>query len=111
MATFTAKRMAPVTTMTTSPVTIYTVGASTTGVVKQVILVNTSGASAKGTVNVVQSAGAASAGNQIIPAITVPPNNLEVFDFNIVLATGDFISVVSDTASAINISVSGLEVV
>lgn len=110
MASYLGKRMVPVTPLTTSQVTLYTVPGSTVGVIKQIILTNVTTVSATATVNIVQAAGSASASNRIISAMEIPPNQFEVIDLNQVMTAADFISATASAGASINISVSGFEV-
>ncbi len=95
---------------TTSATTLYTAPAATTTIVKNILICNTTGSDATVTINFVPSAGSASVSNRIISALTVSGNNTVVVECSGILATGDFISALQNTSSAITLHITGVEV-
>jgi len=90
--------------------TIYTVPAVTTGLVKKITISNNTGTSGTAKIHHVQSGGTADATNVILPTTTLATNEHGVDDSPFAMATGDFIAVVGDGTNVINISIYGLEV-
>lgn len=110
MAIFTAKRLSGPAFLTTSAVAVYTAPAGKTGVVKQIILNNTSAAAATVTAHVVPNAGTASASNQIITSLSISANSQIIWAADIPLAAGDSIQLLSNAGSAITGTVTGIEI-
>lgn len=94
----------------TTATTVYTAPASTTTIVKNIVICNTSASDATITVHFVPSAGSASASNRIISSLSVTANNTVIIECSGVLATGDFISAQQGTSSAITLHITGVEV-
>lgn len=97
----TAKKLYAGTPGTTST-TLYTAPASTKTIVKSVVIGNTTGTNATLTVNF--------AGIGLINAYSVAPNDTVVIDLSLVLETGETITALQGTSSALNVHVSGVEV-
>lgn len=95
----------------TSATTLYTAPASTTTIVKNIIVCNTTSSAATLTLSLVASGGSAGATNRIMSALEVTGNNTVAFDLSGVLATGDFISALQGTSSALTLHITGVEVV
>lgn len=95
----------------TSAGTLYTAPASTTAIIKNILICNTTGSAATVTLNFVASGGSAAASNQIMSSLEVAGNNTVAFDLSGVLSTGDFISALQGTSSAITLHITGVEVV
>lgn len=96
---------------TTSSTTLYTAPGSTTVIVKQIILTNTTGSSATIRLNHVASAGSAAAANMMVPDMWVPPNNVQTLDLSVVMNTGDFIAGLQGTSAAITAHIHGVTIV
>jgi hypothetical protein len=92
--------------------TLYPSPASTRTIIDKFTGTNTTAATAKLTVNLVKSGGAASAANVISSAVSIAPGQAYTFPELIghVLDAGDFISVLADTAAAITVRASGRQV-
>ncbi len=88
---------------------MYTVPAATTGIVKQIIIANVTGAAA--TARLFHGVGGASytTADAIAYDITIPPNRLLTIDAFIVLATTDVLGVYAGTASALTFRAYGSE--
>jgi hypothetical protein len=87
----------------TSSATIYTVPASTTTIVKNIVMCNTTSSNAVITV--------ATGGKNIISSYSVAANDTVTIDLSLILAAGDTITAVQTTSNAINLFLSGVEVV
>lgn len=96
---------------TTSSTTLYTAPASTSVIIKQLVLVNTTNMAASVTLNHVASAGSASAANQLIPALSIPANSIWTLDTSIVMNTGDFIAGLQGTSAACTVHIHGVTIV
>lgn len=95
----------------TTATTLYTAPASTTTIIKNIIICNTTTSAATLTLNLVASGGSAATSNRIMSALNVNANDTVAMDLSGILATGDFISALQGTSSALTLHVSGVEVV
>lgn len=84
---------------------LFTVAASKRVTLKQIIVANTTATVA--TVTVGQSGTAAA--NQFIPAVSIPGNTVVTFDLTLVLEATETIDGLQGTASAITLTISGVE--
>ncbi len=105
-----AKQLKAATTLTTSYVTMYTVPGSTTAIIKEILLANTTASAVTASVSVVPSAGSASTSNNILGAVNIDPNSTTVVELHTLMIAADFISAKASAGSAINIMISGVEV-
>ena len=111
MAAYTLKQFAPVTNLTTSPVTLYTVTSPvTSAVVKQILVSNYSASTATLTVNFVVSGGTAGNLNAVIPSVSISANSTITLDITQVINQNGFIAASASVGSAINVMISGYEV-
>lgn len=94
----------------TSGATIYTVPAGKSVIIKQVLIVNTTGSNATATLNSVPSSGTASASNRIISSLDIAANSVLTLDLSQVMTSGDFLSALQGTASALTLTISGVEI-
>jgi len=79
-------------------------------IIKQILLANTTTASATVTINLVPNPGTtAAAANQIVPGIAVPPNSVITLDTSLVMNVSDAIRGLQGTASAITVSIHGVQ--
>jgi hypothetical protein len=104
-----AKRLAQ-TQPGTSYATAYTVPASTSTIVREVVACNTTASSVVLDVSLVASGGTAGVTNNVIAQHTLQPYQTVIYTFSQVLATGGFVSAKAGTASAITLTVSGVEI-
>jgi hypothetical protein len=112
MASYTAKRLVNPTQLTTSASTIYTVsGVGVSVAVKQIMVSNISASTANFSMHIVPSGGISSSTNLMSPAVGIAPNSFITIDIDQVMVTGDFISAFSSAATALNVMVSGYEVI
>lgn len=91
--------------------TLYTVPASTSAIVKEIIMTNITTTAATVSISVVPSGGTAGATNRIIEGLTIPANDIKVAPLSTVLNAGDFLSGLQGIASAITVTISGVEIV
>lgn len=87
--------------LTTSSATVYTVPASTTAVVTNIVLTNTSSSVQTGTVRL--------AGVDILSAVTVPANGIFAFDLKQVMDSTEAVTALS-SGTGLRIHISGLEI-
>lgn len=97
----TAKRLYKGTAGTTAS-TAYTVPASTTTIVKNIVLTNKTASEATITITI--------AGTEIVYGYSVAANDTVVIDLSLVMNATETITVQSGTTSAINVYISGVEV-
>lgn len=90
--------------------TLYTVPAATSAIVKNIVMTNTTGNEATVNLHVVPSAGSAQASNSILYNYPVPASGVAVLDCSIVMPTGSFLHGQNNTASAVVLSISGVEI-
>ena len=102
----TASRLSGPTQLGTSAATVYTVPASTTAIIRHLIAVNTSALGATLTISI----GADAASKRIVSAHSMGPN--EVFEMKgfIVLTAAEILQAFAGTATAITLTVSGVQV-
>jgi len=90
-------------TLGTSTTTLYTVPASTTAIVKEIVLCNKTASDATVTITF--------DGTNIISGKTVKTNDTYVIEFHSILGAGKIIAGLAGTANAIDYYISGIEVV
>lgn len=110
MASYSLKRMTNPTQLGTSATLVYTVGASTTAVVKEIVVANVSASASSISIHFVPSGGATSTSNLMFSGVQVSANSTLVFDLNQVLSAGDTIHAFAGNSSAVNVMISGYEV-
>ena len=110
MAVFTPKRLAGPAFLTTSAAAVYTVPAGKTGVVKQIILNNTSSSATTVAAHVVPNAGTASTGNQVITGLSIAGNSQIIWAADIPLAVGESVQLLATNASTVTATLTGIEI-
>lgn len=110
MATYLAKRFSGPQYLSTTVANQYQVASGKTAVVKEFIFNNTSGSAATVSVHVVPNGGVVAASNQIITTLQISGASQIVWSADIPLEAGEAIAALSGTASAITMTVSGIEV-
>ena len=110
MAVFTPKRLAGPAFLTTSAAAAYTVPAGKTGVVKQIILNNTSANAVTVSAHIVPNAGSASASNQVITGLSIAAGSQIIWAADIPLAVGESVQLLASTSSAVTSTVTGIEI-
>jgi hypothetical protein len=94
----------------TGEATLYTVPSSTSVIVKQIVLCNTSASTASISLSIVPSGGTAGSANRIVGGYTVPANATQTLDMSQVMNTSDFISGLQGTASTVTVTISGVTI-
>ena len=108
MTTLTQARLHGPTTPGTTDSTAYTVPASTSVILKEIIIANTTGSAA--TVSIGLNGTSLTAANQIVGAKSIPANDIVVLALSTVLNTGDTIHVSQGTSSACTVTSSGVTI-
>ncbi len=93
----------------TSETTLYTCATSRGAIIKEIIVVNTTGTTATITMSLVTAAGAGGAANRILGAKSVPANDLIILALSTAMNVNDFITGLQGTASALTVTISGIE--
>ena len=104
---FTQKRLAGPVAMATSAGNIYTTPASTSTIVKQIMLCNTDSATQTATLYVADYTAAAAA-KTIFKAISLDPSETTILNLSLVLATTENISGFASNVG-VTITISGIE--
>jgi hypothetical protein len=104
---FTQKRLAGPVAMATSAGNIYTTPASTSTIVKQIMLCNTDSATQTATLYVADYTAAAAA-KTIFKAISLDPSETTILNLSLVLATTEKISGFASNVG-VTITISGIE--
>ena len=104
---FTQKRLAGPAAMATSAANIYTTPASTTTIVKQIMLCNTNAATQTATLYI-SPFGSVSAAKTIFKAVSLDPNETVILNLSLVLATTEIISGLASSTD-VTITISGIE--
>ena len=99
-------RLGGPTQLGTSTTTICTAATGYAEILKQIIITNTDTVDRTFTLAI---GSAATASNRIISALPIGANDVMVFDTAIVLAAGETLQGLSDTASKVNVTVVGWE--
>lgn len=90
-------------TLGTVSTSLYPTPANTTTILRNIVLANRTSTAAKVTIDV--------GGIQIVPNVTINGNSAEYIDLYRVIPSGKAINGLSDTVSAIDCTMSGIEVV
>jgi hypothetical protein len=109
---FTEKRLSGPTALTANTeTTLYTcpTAQTTTALIKQFVVTNTSGSASTINISLVPSGGSAGASNRLFNSLSVGANETILLDVSQVMTSGDFISVKSGVGATINFTVSGIE--
>lgn len=102
----TAKRLTGPSQLTAAAVTKYTVPAATTAIVRSIMAINVTGSAVTFTLSI----GVDASGTRFYSGVTIPANGVLDWSGFLVLATAEIIQAYSNTASAVNLVVSGVEV-
>jgi hypothetical protein len=106
----TQKRLAGPAVLTTTLTTDqYTVPSSTTTVVKQVLLCNTTASAVTATIYCVPSGDSAGDSHKIVNALSLAANETVMMSMSLVMTAGDKIKAGASTGSAVNIVLNGVE--
>ena len=82
--------------------------ATTTTVVKQVVIANVTAVTATLTLSLVPSGGTAGVTNRLCSATPFPGNSITTIDLAQVMTAGDFLSALQGTAAALTLTISGV---
>lgn len=102
---FTEKRLCNPTQLTTSGQTLYTVPASKTAIVKQIVVTNVTGSSATFSLYI----GSAATPNALFSATSVAANDAIVINLSQVLNSTEILTALASANSTLNITISGVE--
>lgn len=102
---FTEKRLCNPTQLTTSGQTLYTVPASKTAIIKQVVVTNVTGSAATFSLYI----GSATAANALFSATSVAANDAIVINLSQVLNSTEILTALASANSTLNITISGVE--
>lgn len=95
---------------TAGGVTMYTVPESSSVIVKNVVLTNTTPQEAAVNVSIVPSGGSVSASNRILSGFSVPANGVSTLDLSIVMPAGSSLHGTNLTADAVAVTISGVQI-
>jgi ATP-dependent protease ClpP protease subunit len=104
------KQLAQSAPAVTTATTVYTTPTSTTTIVKQIAVCNTTSSLALVTINIIPNAGSNTAANRIVSTATVAPSDTNFYDLTQVMSAGGFIQVTTSVANALTFTISGVEV-
>ena len=102
---FTEKRLCNPTQLTTSGQTLYTVPASKTAIIKQLVVTNVTGSAATFSLYI----GSATAANALFSATSVAANDAIVINLSQVLNSTEILTALASANSTLNITISGVE--
>lgn len=109
-ATFSEKRLGQAQISNAANTTIYTVPTSTTGIVKTILICNTTALNATVEIWIVPNAGSASDSTKIVDDVTVPANDFTQIMTWMPCETGATVQAKASAATTITISVFGAEI-
>lgn len=113
MPVYTPKRFAQA-VLTTSSTSMYQVPGGASAVLKEILMSNTSANSVDVTVYLVPTpgtAGAASDGNCLVPAVSIPAYTVKPIDLSQVMNASDILAAKATAGTAITFHASGVEIV
>jgi len=105
VATDTAKRLAGPTLLTGTAATVYTVPAATTATLRNIHVSNETGSAATFTLSI----GTDAAGKRLFTAISIGANSSLDWSGFIILTAAEILQAFSGTASALTLTISGIE--
>ena len=108
MATYTPKRLSQ-SQPGTSYATAYTVPGSTSAIIKEIVVCNTTGGSLTIDISLVASGGTAGVTNNVVAAAVIPAYTTVIYTFAQILATGGFVSMKASAATSLTVTISGVE--
>jgi hypothetical protein len=102
---FTEKRLCNPTQLTTSGQTLYTVPASKTSIIKQIVVTNVTGSAATFSLYI----GSAATPNALFSATSVAANDTVIINLSQVLTQNEILTALASANSTLNITISGIE--
>jgi len=110
MATYTPKRLAGPAQLTTSAgSSLYTPSTGATGVIKEIVLANTSSSSTAVTVYLVPSGSSTGAATTLVPGITLAGNSFVAIPLSQVINNSENIYASATVGSSVTLTISGVE--
>lgn len=103
------KRLSGPSQLGTTTATLYTVPSSTTTIVKQILLTNTTGSAKTATIRIVPSGATEGAQHDILSAISMSANETISFNCSVVMTAGDTICGLASAGTSVNCLISGVE--
>lgn len=107
---YTPKILYPTGYPTVAGSTLYTVPGSTSAIIKNIVLTNTTSNDAEVTIHVIQPGGSAQQANRILSNYNVPASGVSTLDCSIVMPSGGYLFAHNYTNDAISVTVSGVEI-
>jgi hypothetical protein len=109
MATYTPKRLGtnPVQLSTSGTTSLYTAPASTTAIIKQLVVANTTASNATFNLSIT---GSVAASRALFQGLVIGANSTAVIDLSVVLQPTEGIFASTGTASALTLTISGVEI-
>jgi hypothetical protein len=108
VAVYTPKRLGQA-QASTSDSTLYTVPASTSAIIKEIVVCNTTSGSVAFDVAFVAAGGSVGDSTRVIRNHTIQAYSTVIYAFSQVLATGGFVSAKAGTATSLTVTASGVE--
>ena len=102
---FTEKRLCNPTQLTTSGQTLYTVPASKTAIIKQIVVTNVTGSAVTFSLYI----GSASTANALFSGTSVAANDTVIINLSQVLSQNEILTSLASANSSLNITISGVE--
>jgi hypothetical protein len=102
---FTEKRLCNPTQLTTSGQTLYTVPASKTAIIKQIVVTNVTGSAATFSLYI----GSVATANALFSATSVAANDTVIINLSQVLTQNEILTALASANSTLNITISGVE--
>lgn len=90
--------------------TLYTVPGGASAIVKNIVMTNTTANDAAVHISIVPSAGSADISNRILSNLVVPAYGINTLDVSIVMSSGASLHATNLTASAVVMTISGVEI-
>lgn len=113
MPVYTPKRLAQA-VLTTSSLSMYQAPGSTSTIINEILLSNTSANSADATVYIVPTPGTAAGAadvNCVVPTVSIPAGTVRAIDLSQVLNAGDILAAKASAGTSITFTASGVEIV
>lgn len=93
----------------TTDTTHYTVNAAKSGIIKEIIVCNTTGGSVSFWASFCASGATVGDANRVINNEVIPANSTVIFNFSSVLAASGFVSCKASAASSLTVTISAVE--
>lgn len=110
MSLFTQAQLCPVTVLSGTVSTLYTVPTGKNAIVKSILIANKTSTDKTITMYFVPSAGTAGTTNIVFGEVAITANSTELVELSSTLAAGTTIQALASSSASINIHISGVEV-